>query len=79
MADEGEAGRSHPLPASEEARTDELPEHFLAEKGEGSDSAAALQPEGDQVAPDGESYEIGRDQAAHQDRGQSFIDDPDRG
>jgi hypothetical protein len=79
MADDDKAGRGHPLPASAEARTGELPEHLLAEKGEGDDSGAAVQPAGDPVAPDGESYEIGRDQAAHQDRGQSFIDDPDRG
>jgi len=68
----------HPLPASDEARHDEVPEHLERRKGRGDDSGEAVQPGSDPVAPDGESYAIERDQAAHQDRGQSFIDDPDR-
>jgi len=71
-------GSGHPLPESEEARHEEIPEHLEREKGEGDDGRAAVQPEGDPVNPDGESYEIGRDQAAHQDRGQSFVEGADR-
>ena len=72
MAADDKAGAGHPLPASEEARTDELPEHLLEEKGEGDDAKAAARP-------DGERYEIESDRAVHQDRGQSFIETPDRG
>ena len=78
MAGDDKAGAGHPLPASEEARTDELPEHLLEEKGEGDDSKDTARPDR-AVAPDGESYETKRDQAVHQDRGQSFIEAPDRG
>lgn len=78
MADGGKAGQGHPLPASEEARTDELPEHLVEEKGQGDDSGSAIQPDGDPVTPDGESYQIERDRAEHQDRAQSYIEDSDR-
>ena len=78
----------HPLPQSEEARRNEVPETLEARKGEGSDGAAAVQAT-QPVAPDGEPYEaadLGRgptthqqelkeDQSEHQDRGQRFIDD----
>jgi hypothetical protein len=60
----GKAGGRHPLPASDEARAEELPEHFVREKGKGDDARSAVQPAEDPVSPDGESYEIGRDQAA---------------
>jgi hypothetical protein len=73
-----EQAMGHPLPASEEARTDELPEHLREEKGEGDDAKGAVQPESDPVAPDGEPYEIRRGQGAHQDRGEGFVEDPDR-
>jgi hypothetical protein len=53
----------HPLPASEEARHDEIPEHLEREKGRGDDSPAAVQPAAEAVAPDGESYERRRDGA----------------
>jgi hypothetical protein len=43
------------------------------------DAHDALQPSGDPVAPDGESYEIRHDQAEHQDRGQSFAEGSGRG
>jgi hypothetical protein len=49
-------GSGHPLPASEEARHYEIPEHLVVEKGEGDDAAKANQPAADPVAPDGESY-----------------------
>ena len=74
----GKAGQGHPLPASDEARTGELPEHLVREKGTGDDAEDAVQPSGDPVAPDGGSYEIARDQAAHQDRGQSDVEKFDR-
>jgi hypothetical protein len=54
---EGEAGQGHPLPDSEEAREDEIPEHLVREKGHGDDAHAPSRPAGDAVAPDGEHYE----------------------
>jgi hypothetical protein len=60
----GKAGGGHPLPASDEARAGELPEHLVREKGRGGDARDAVQPAQDPVSPDGESYDIGRDQAA---------------
>jgi hypothetical protein len=76
---QGTSGQGHPLPDSEEAREDEIPEHLVREKGHGDDAHDALQPAGDAVAPDGESYEIRRDQAQHQDRGQGFAEESRRG
>ena len=52
-------GTGHPLPASEEARPDLIPEHLVREKGRGDDARAAVQPDGDRVAPDGEHYDAG--------------------
>ncbi|HTU10830.1 MAG TPA: hypothetical protein VMG08_08005 [Allosphingosinicella sp.] len=46
----------HPLPASEEAGRDRLPEHLVAAKGLGDDAAARVQPAAAPVAPDGEPY-----------------------
>jgi hypothetical protein len=60
-ADRGKEGQGHPLPASDEARTDTLPEHLLREKGKGDDDASAIQPAADPVAPDGEAYSNGPD------------------
>jgi hypothetical protein len=57
------SGQGHPLPASDEARSDALPEHLLREKGKGDDEEGAARPAGDAVAPDGESYPTGRDDA----------------
>ncbi len=71
-------GSGHPLPESEEARHEEIPEHLEREKGLGDDGRAEVQPAGDPVNPDGGSYEIGRDQAEHQDRGQSSAEGADR-
>jgi hypothetical protein len=78
----------HPLPGSDEARHDEIPESAERDKGRGDDPATAVQPAGDPVEPDGEPYgyrppgrnngagdELLRDQRAHQDRGQSELED----
>ena len=46
----------HPLPASDEARRDLVPEHLEEEKGLGDDPAARVQPPGKAVAPDGRPY-----------------------
>ena len=61
--DRGGTGQGHPLPASDEARTEALPEHLLREKGKGEDEKAPARPAAKAVAPDGESYEIGRGEA----------------
>ena len=53
-------GQGHPLPDSAEARQDEIPEHLVLEKGHGDDARAAVQPAGEAVAPDGESYSVDR-------------------
>lgn len=49
-------GKGHPLPASEEARHDEIPEQVAEAKGHGDDSEAAARPGGTAVNPDGEPY-----------------------
>ncbi|HYD38099.1 MAG TPA: hypothetical protein VEA60_10825 [Allosphingosinicella sp.] len=49
-------GKGHPLPASDEARHDEIPEHVGAAKGRGGDSRPAVQPGREAVNPDGEPY-----------------------
>ena len=80
------SGKSHPLPSSEEARHDEIPEHLEREKGCGDDPAEAIQPAAEPVNPDGEPYAEGNSgggqgdgdvpdglpdgPAGHQDRGQ---------
>jgi hypothetical protein len=46
----------HPLPRSEEARHDLIPEHLEREKGVGDDSEAPIQPSKAPVTPDGEPY-----------------------
>ena len=51
-------GKGHPLPASDEARHDEIPEHGSRDKGFGDDDPAAVQPAGEAVNPDGEPYPI---------------------
>ena len=50
------SGKGHPLPGSDEARHNEIPEHLERDKGRGDDAAAVVQPGGDPVAPDGEAY-----------------------
>jgi hypothetical protein len=49
-------GKGHPLPASDEARHDEIPEGVAEEKGRGDDSRPVVQPGRDAVNPDGEPY-----------------------
>jgi len=50
------AASRHPLPRSDEARHDEIPEHLEREKGQGDDSGARVQPAGAPVDPEGEAY-----------------------
>lgn len=71
------ASGGHPVPESEEARHNEIPEHLMARKGEGDDGKKAVQATRP-VNPDGEPYEagdLGRGPEAHQDRGQSIAKD----
>ena len=58
---DGTGGQGHPLPDSEEARQDEIPEHLVREKGHGDDAREAVQPAEDAVSPDGKHYEIERE------------------
>ncbi len=52
----------HPLPESEEARHDEIPERVEQAKGEGDEGKAAIQPSQPAARPDGEPYRLdGRD------------------
>ena len=50
-----EGGSGHPLPASDEARHDEIPETSEQKKGRGDDPAEVIQPHR-AVNPDGEPY-----------------------
>ena len=75
------SGKGHPLPGSDEARHDQIPEHLERDKGRGDDAEARIQPPGDAVRPDGEPYsvdsesdDLASDQAAHQDRGQRAVE-----
>lgn len=61
--DGSKSGSGHPLPASDEARRDQIPEELVNEKGFGDDVEQVSQP-GEAVAPDGEPYppsDSGRD------------------
>ena len=49
-------GKGHPLPASDEARHNEIPEGVEEEKGRGDDSRAVVQPGPEAANPDGEPY-----------------------
>ena len=63
-------GKGHPLPASDEARHGEIPEHLERDKGEGDDARDAVQPAGEAVNPDGEPYaaeDLGRGPAPEAD------------
>lgn len=63
-----EAKDGHPLPESQEARHNEVPEPLEAHKGEGDDGATAVQAT-EPVAPDGTPYEaadLGRGPQTHQ-------------
>ena len=52
-----QGGEGHPLPASEEAREDEIPEHLVREKGHGDDAEAPSDPSPERTTPDGAHYE----------------------
>ena len=52
-------GKGHPLPASDEARHDEIPEHDERDKGLGDDEPDASRTDGEAVAPVGETYPTG--------------------
>ena len=49
-------GKGHPLPGSDEARHNEIPENVAEDKGVGDDSKPAVQPGREAVNPDGEPY-----------------------
>jgi hypothetical protein len=55
------SGKGHPLPASDEARHDEIPENVAEAKGRGGDSKPAARSGGTAVNPDGEPYPTGDD------------------
>lgn len=50
------SGKGHPLPGSDEARHNEIPEDLAEEKGRGDDSKPVVQPGKEAVNPDGEPY-----------------------
>ncbi|HEX8572827.1 MAG TPA: hypothetical protein VF759_08755 [Allosphingosinicella sp.] len=50
------AGKGHPLPASGEARHNEIPEDLADAKGRGDDSRPVVQPGPEAANPDGEPY-----------------------
>jgi hypothetical protein len=50
------AGSGHPLPASGEARHNEIPEDLEKAKGRGDDAAEVATPKPEAVNPDGEPY-----------------------
>ncbi|HEX2763237.1 MAG TPA: hypothetical protein VHM92_05250 [Allosphingosinicella sp.] len=52
----GPGGTRHPLPDSDEARHNEIPEGVEAEKGRGDDAKPVAQSGRDAVNPDGEPY-----------------------
>ena len=54
-------GKGHPLPASDEARHGEIPEHIERDKGRGDDAEAVVQPDGGAVEPDGTPYSFDDD------------------
>lgn len=71
----GNTGSGHPLPASGEARHDQIPESLEKEKGDGDDASQVAAPSPRPVNPDGKPYgEFQRDQRQHQDRGQGDIE-----
>lgn len=49
-------GDRHPLPGSDEARHNEIPENAEREKGHGDDPEPVVQPRKPAVNPDGEPY-----------------------
>jgi hypothetical protein len=62
-----EAGKGHPLPESDEARHNEIPEDLGEAKGRGDEGREKVQPDPTGVNPDGEPYrydDLGRGPAA---------------
>ncbi|HEV2748565.1 MAG TPA: hypothetical protein VGW34_14880 [Allosphingosinicella sp.] len=49
----------HPLPGSDEARHNEIPEAVEEEKGRGDDDAPVVTPDPTGVDPDGRPYRYG--------------------
>jgi hypothetical protein len=49
-------GKGHPLPASDEARHNEIPEDLETAKGRGADARPVVTPNPTAVNPDGEPY-----------------------
>ena len=49
-------GKGHPLPGSDEARHNEIPEDLAEAKGRGDDSKPVVQPGPAAANPDGEPY-----------------------
>jgi hypothetical protein len=49
-------GKGHPLPESDEARHNEIPEAMEREKGRGDEGQDVVQPDPTGVNPDGEPY-----------------------
>ena len=49
-------GKGHPLPESDEARHNEIPEQIEQEKGRGDEGEAVIQPRDPAINPDGEPY-----------------------
>ena len=59
--------KGHPLPGSDEARHNEIPEHLERDKGRGDDPHAVVQPAAEPVTPEGEPYrydDLGRGPSA---------------
>ena len=49
-------GKGHPLPESDEARHNEIPESLADAKGRGEEGREVVSPEPTGVNPDGEPY-----------------------
>lgn len=62
-------GKRHPLPASDEARHDQIPEQLAREKGVGDDSKPIVQPAAEAVDPAGETYRSGDHEQQQGDQG----------
>ena len=52
----GQGEGRHPLPGSQEARKDEIPEPLIDAKGTGDDSVETVHGTDRLVGPDGETY-----------------------
>ena len=61
QATDRDGGQGHPLPDSEEARDDEIPEHLVRDKGHGDDAHDPARRGKDAVAPDGTAYPTAHD------------------